>query len=289
MAVDFRLSHRGKQLALLTFEHVQAEGRIAPRLMLFFEARAADAATHLELHRLRVDVRLRNERLGVGELRDVVAQIYGYEGQLVVDLPLTQQALRYLAETDRANQVELFLDITGYARSRAEKQGSRGEIENPGAWTEVDLDRAQGTIRIPLSTWVSSVVEPTGTSRFVFLEVPIPQPPNGGWWEAAYGHLGAAERFYAEGRDAEVLQRCYAAFESVDGAPKGIFDRVADEKKRQRLNDSLREVKAFMHGGRHVAEAGPSDGEFAVDHRDAAFALAQTKVWLSYISRLLAD
>jgi hypothetical protein len=289
MAVDFYLECRGRKIALLSFEHVQAEGRVAPRLMLFFEARAADPSAHLELHRLRVEVRLKNERLGVGELQNAVAHVFSHESQLVVELPLTQQAVQFLAEQGRSNQIELFLDMTGFARFRTEGRGSRGEIENPGAWEDADVDREQGTIRIPLSTWISSVVEPTGTNRFVFLEVPIPKTPDRARWEVALGHLAAAEQFYAEGRDAEVLQRCYAAYESLDGAPKGIFDKVADEKKRQRLNESLKDVKGFMQGGRHVAEAGRSDGDFAVDHRDAAFALGQTKIWLSYIAHLAAD
>ncbi len=41
-----------------------------------------------------------------------------------------------------------------------------------------------------------------------------------------------------------------------------------------------------MHNGRHVSKAAQSERPCPVDHRDAAFALGQAKVWLSYISRV---
>lgn len=52
------------------------------------------------------------------------------------------------------------------------------------------------------------------------------------------------------------------------------------------MNEALLAVKTFMHAGRHVSKGGALIGGFAADHRDAAFALGQAKVWLSYVARL---
>jgi hypothetical protein len=39
------------------------------------------------------------------------------------------------------------------------------------------------------------------------------------------------------------LQRCYVAFDALEGAPKAIFGSVSDQAKRERLNEALRTAK----------------------------------------------
>jgi hypothetical protein len=146
---------------------------------------------------------------------------------------------------------------------------------------------AQAQHQIPRTEWVSRVIQPLGVDQFVFLEVAIPPAPERERWQRALAHLAEAEQLFRTGNDPEVLQRCYAAFEALEGAPTEIFEAVDDEEKRKQLNKALRSAKEYMHSGRHVAESGASEGAYSVDHRDASFALGQAKVWLSYISHLL--
>jgi hypothetical protein len=219
-------------------------------------------------------------------LREAVAHVYDHGSPIAVDLPLGLEAVRYAAEQARTTTVELFLDFTGFLRARTEASG-QGQSTDVSPWVEADIDRAQGRVSIPRSDWISRAIEPFGTERFVFLEVPIPPPPDLKKWESALTHLKDAERLFREGHDAEVMQRCFAAFESLGARPQAIFNAEPDERKRAQLNESLLATKKFLHAGRHVSGAEELDREFAVDHRDAAFALAQTKVWISYVAHLL--
>lgn len=92
-------------------------------------------------------------------------------------------------------------------------------------------------------------------------------------WERSLSHLVEAEQRFREGNDPEVLQRCYAAFEALEGAPKQILAALPDPEKRGQLDHALHAAREFMHSGRHVSKAEQLEGLFAVDHRDAAFAL----------------
>lgn len=72
----------------------------------------------------------------------------------------------------------------------------------------------------------------------------------------------------------------------MEGAPKNIFDGVADPGKRQALDKLLLQLVAFLHEGRHPSDTGAQQGQFPVDHRDAAFALAMSQFFLSYIAEV---
>jgi hypothetical protein len=43
----------------------------------------------------------------------------------------------------------------------------------------------------------------------------------------------------------------------------------------------------YLHLGRHAADGGPQQGEFPVDHGDAAFALNLAKLLLAHAARVL--
>jgi hypothetical protein len=125
----------------------------------------------------------------------------------------------------------------------------------------------------------------------VLLDLPLPPPPDLERWQASVDHLRAAERFYHDGNDPEVLHRCYAAFDALAGAPKNIFDGLAaaDPDKGEKVDKALLAFRNYLQAGRHVSPSGASEGEFPVDHRDSEFALSQTKAWLAYVARLLAN
>ena len=149
-----------------------------------------------------------------------------------------------------------------------------------------DIDPLRVTI--DQSSWISNVLPGLGYGQVRLLEIAFPPVPDKERWEKALKHVEQAENHFLHGNDPEVLQSCYAALESLEGAPKAIFDKVSDPQKRDHLNTVLKNTKDFMHAGRHVSREGERVGEFDTDRRDSDFALSQTKIWLVYIARLLA-
>jgi len=264
----------------LTFDSVRGEGRVAPRLVLSFSGRPVKEQTRVDVDQLRAEVWLETEMLGSGSMREVTAHLLHHGGNLQVVMPISRDVLRYVDDRLRADHLSLRIDLRAGARWRHESGGQVGE------WTDGDAF-SQATVVVTRSDWVMNVVAPLSIEEFVLIELPIPPPPDRERWAKSLGHLAEAEQFYHQGNDPEVLHRCYAAFEALAGAPKDIFALESDPDKRIRLDEALKYAKAYMHSGRHVSGASGQSGGFAVDHRDAAFALGQTKIWLSYIARLL--
>ena len=276
-------------LLRLRLDSVSAHGRVQPRLILDFQGETTGTNVHAEVHGLQVEVTSNGEYLGSGTQRNVVTDVYGHGSQVRVEVPINRAVIEFIDERLRgAADVQLKLEVQAYCRCRTEPPGPAGQATpEPGPWREVRIWPVQADLSIPRSEWIGRVVQPLGVEQYVFLEVALPPAPDRGRWEQALAHLVAAERLYREGNDPEVLQRCYAAFEALEGAPKAIFDTVPDPEKRDGLNEALRTAKEYMHNGRHVSKADQLEGAYPVDHRDAAFALGQAKLWLSYISRLL--
>jgi hypothetical protein len=274
----------------LRLDVVRAEGRVQPRLIFDFQGETKGTHVHAEIHALRVEVSSNGEYLGTGTQRNVVTDVFGYGSQVRIGVPITRAVIEYIDERLRgATDVQLRLEVQAYLRLRTETPAPLGQASpEPSPWHEVTVWPIQAELTVPRSDWIARVVQPLGLDQYVFLEITIPPVPERGRWEQALAHLAEAEQHYREGNDPEVLQRCYAAFEALDGAPKAIFDALPDIDKRDQLNAALRAAKEYMHSGRHVSKAGELEGTYPVDHRDAAFALGQAKLWLSYISRLLA-
>ncbi len=127
-----------------------------------------------------------------------------------------------------------------------------------------------------------------GLGSHVLMEMPVPVVPDRKRWEDALTHLARAEQQFASGNDPGVFQYCRAMIDSLEGYPKQIFSKLGDESKRQQIDELLNQTGKYFHAGRHVSKAGPQEGEFPVDHRDAEFALALAKFFLAYMAKLLS-
>ncbi len=287
MATTINLNEGVRPALRLRVDGMSGYGRVQPRLIVDFEAQTTQSDQHAEIHAFRLDVSSAGEYLGSGVPHNLVTDVWSWGSQLRVEVPISRAVIDYVDQR-REPSIGFMLDVQSFFRIRNEQQALPGqEAPAPGAWREVKVPNAQTPLTIPRTEWVSRVVEPLGVEQFVFLELAIPPTPDRERWQSALAHLAEAEHFYQLGNDPEVLQRCYAAFEALEGAPTRVFEAVDDEPKRKQLNDALRTAKDFMHEGRHVSKSGASEGAYAVDHRDAAFALGQAKVWLTYLSRLL--
>jgi hypothetical protein len=155
--------------------------------------------------------------------------------------------------------------------------------EDAGAWDDTHHGGMGLEVEIPRSTWVKEVLEPIGTSRYIWMELLIPTLPTGRKWLKVQEHLEKAEARDHEGADPDVLRHCHDALSALSPrSPKTILPAVADQDKKDKLDRALQDFRAFLQNGRHPQQTGGYD----VDHRDAQFALAMTKVWLTYIARL---
>jgi hypothetical protein len=157
----------------------------------------------------------------------------------------------------------------------------------PGKWFLAPIQDVNLVIGVARSDWLKNVLEPVGFGNYILMEMPVPAVPDRKRWENALAHLTQAEQQFALGNDPGVFQYCRAMIESLEGYPKQIFAALGDEEKRQKVDALLDQAGKYFHAGRHVSKAGPQEGEFPVDHRDAEFALALAKFFLAYIAKLL--
>jgi hypothetical protein len=248
MATDFWLQYRSTlTIATLDFEQLVGEGRFAPRLVFNFESRAFKPYREAEVLQLRSDVRFGNQLVGTATLREVVHVYEDSGAQLILDAPISREALAYVDEQARTADVQLELSFRGYARATQSPSGTPADAI---AWEYFDLHSGQGNVRMPKSDWITRVLEPLGPPSHVLLDLPLPEPPDRARWQKSLDHIAEADRLFHDGRDAEVLARCHAALEAIEGAPLVIFDGVADPEKRKQLNAALAGFKAFLNSGR---------------------------------------
>jgi hypothetical protein len=284
MAPNFDLIAWDDQMhALVRFGYVAVNGtgQVAPRLAFTFEARVLIPNIELELDEVVVDVSLENELLGRGGLREPGYPLFSHEAHVALEVPISRTALNFASSRMGSAALTLALTFRGIVRSKASGHS------NPSAWEHRRLfSREPSHLSIPRSTWYDSVVKPLGGDSYVFLEVPIPPLPAGAMWRKAQTHLAEAEKHLHSGNDAEVLQRCYAVLASLGADPRKVLAKMGDSAKRTYFDAALKAFRNLTQSGRHVAKEGGSEGDYEVDHRDAEFVLAQTKIWLTYIARL---
>ena len=277
------LSWGSMTLVQLEDQAVGALGRVTPRLLLTMQANSTDPGLVGRMLALRVDVTFKNELLGWGEVpasqHEIRSQRSGSLPSL--EVPLTPAALAFLQDEVRDDDLSLTLAFNGLFHV----------TEAPATLRMVSVGSilplsGRGSLTVPHSDWVKKILAPLGVGDYMLMVLHVPPPSADGGLRSALRHLRAAEAFYADGKDGAVLQSCHAAFESFPGWPKAIFDKLPNQEKGEFLDKLLKESKGFMNAGRHVVQDGGLAGEFDVEHRDSLFALALTKVWLTYLSRL---
>jgi hypothetical protein len=247
----------------------------------------------VQVVQLSADVLIANERVGSGSVREAGRFINYIESPLTLEVPVDRRAINFLQGEFREHTMHLGLNWRGLARVRHEgfEQETFGPPVPAGDWHLVPFDTGSGTMSASVSRtdWVKGVLEPLGFGSFLLLELPIPSTPNAGEWDAALSHLKTAEEQYHQGNDPGVFHSCFAAFERFRGDAASAFPTISDEEKRKKINDLLAKLNAFFNSGRHTSKSGPQAGFFAVDHRDSEAALAMSKVFLTYIAKILAD
>jgi hypothetical protein len=166
------------------------------------------------------EVRLGTELLGWATLREPAQHVLHRGTPVVLDCPLSQEAIRYVDDHVSGAQVELMLEVRGDVRYRTESGPEILRSEDEG-WRAVDVRSGQNYVHVPRSQWLNRVVEPLGMNRYVLMELAIPEPPERGKWEHALAHLDQAEKLYREGNDSEVLGAVLCGLRGPRGCPQG--------------------------------------------------------------------
>ncbi len=281
----------GKTILSLSFSRVTGESRVQPRIVFTLDGRVPPDPQVLrgfdvDVRTLRVDVVCDTERIGSGESRVLGTWLSLHAPiPIQVEVPVTPAAIAYVSEIARGDEISFNLLLQVVLRYRQ----SADPGSEPGPWDEMSHGGTSMQVSIPRPLWVKQVLAPIGTDRYVFLELPIPPAPAGQRWQAALEHVARAEARFHEGYDADVLRHCHDALAALSPKdPTRIVPSIADDAKRNQLNETLHEFRDLLHRGRHPLKTGEDAGRYDVDHRDASFALAATKVWLTYLARLEA-
>lgn len=295
MATSASFAFGGRHQITVAYKDIRGEGHIYPRAVVGFEVRVhpygpAIEPRDVEIDRLIADLRCGDDLIGRGEAREYGSTIsVNSDGRLEVEVPLNPAAMRHVGETVRGARIHLRVIVRIAFRYRIPARfAPTGEQESSaGQWEEMrNVGAPALDVEIPRSTWVHDVLEQIGTLNYVWLEMPIPPLPAGGMWQKVQEHLARAEARDHEGADPDVLRCCHDAIAALSPSnPKALVPAMSDPAKREKVDAALLAFRNFLQSGRHPQASGEQAGGYDVDHRDAQFALAMTKVWLTYLAR----
>jgi len=288
MSAKINLGHGRFAFVLVeATENVQGLGVVYPRVR--FELRLhtnRDYETNAEIHYLRLRVKFQGEVLGEGIAHGNFFDVH--DRTLHVEVPMGRAALEFVNENLQGDRVDLTLSLEGWMRTKYEVDDDNAAYDPPpGEWsfgTFGENETANINFQIARSEWFKRVLEPLGSYEYLLTEVPLLKAQLVGSLQPALRQLKEAERYFAQGDDAAVFFYCRGMLEAIPGAPKQIFKGMIDSKKAERLDELALAAKKYYDGGRHVATDGEQEGDFAVNHREALFALNLAKVLLAEIS-----
>jgi hypothetical protein len=274
--------------ALLDPQAVHGRGAVAPRLAFQFNARTSRERMEVQIHFMHGELLLGDERLGQGTLTGVRLAPSDY--QLTLEVPISRVALEYIDRSAVGASLDVALRLSGWllARDSNDDGPAYSSRPQPDEWAFENFGQASEArlrFQIARSDWFSKVLEPIGTTEYICTEIALPRADSE--LRKAANHLQAAERALREGHDPQVFLNCRGAFESLPGAPKSVLENLESEQEREKLDGLMLAAGNYFHLGRHIAEDGPREGEFGVDHADAAFALNLAKLVLAQTARVL--
>lgn len=276
-------------LGWVTVEPVSifGSGTVVPRLRCTLRARTVRDSMDAQLQLMRGRLFFEQELLGEGT--ETGAYVGSSGTQLTIDIPVSRAALDYVTANIEGPAFNLRLELAGWMRVRRHQNSPVVADPPVGEWGYEGFGHsslAHLVLDIPRSDWFSRVLGPISSTDYVMLEFALPRGA-GTSISSAITQLREAERAHAAGDDAAVFLRCKGAIEALPGHPKQIFQHVANQTKAKRVDAILLELSNYLNGGRHVAKEGTQQGDFPVDHRDAAYALALTKLLIAQTGTLL--
>ena len=295
MRGSFTVSDFHRTASKLELNELGASGVLNPRLNFYGEVSLTPEVKEV---RLEVSLRLeyRNELIGESKpLRETVDQD---DKNVSFEIVTSQRLLRHITDglpsSQSSFQIDARLQGLGwyYLKPIDERANGyqTGDDPEPGEWKYFELRSEKQLITIERSEWYGKVLAQTKSEQYRFLEIALPRSDStlAQEWGKTVEHLQKAERAYAVGDDAAVFSYLNGAREALPGTIQRICDGIHDTHKKKAVNELLAKVGAYIHSGRHVAQTGPEDGKFPVDHMDAAFAIDLMRTVLSHLSLILS-
>jgi len=144
---------------------------------------------------------------------------------------------------------------------------------------------------VPRSHWADEVLSRWGLSDVRIVEIRFPKSEAGKDFRAAYSHVEAAEKLFANGQYKQVLAELYSCFEGLAksmnlGKPdQQFFAELLGElhpTKKESAKRALDNLCDFLHLGRHEAKEAPE--AFGISRSEARFALIVSQAVLEYIT-----
>jgi hypothetical protein len=275
-------------------EQVTARGTVRPRLFITLYAGTTREKRFVDIHLLRGTLIFENEQLGEGFITGL--KLNYVDRPLTLEVPISREALQYVTDRATGERIDFILELSGwmevFRELTADDPAYAGESPAPGERGFIPVGgggHGQVRMQIARSDWFTQVMEPVGTLSYVVTEIPLPKGAATTVFQPVLGHLREAERSYATGSDAAVFFHCRAALEALHpGSPKDTFSQLPDPDLAECMNALMKESVDYLHRGRHTQKEGEQRGEFPVDHADALFALAMTRLLIAQSSRLLS-
>jgi len=269
---------------------IYAHGEVLPRLCIELKLRTPRERVKAEIHFLRLQVQYAGEVLAEGTSSGDFVDFY--DRRVIVESPIGRRALEFVNERLVADRVDLTLLLSGWMRIHYDPEdGESLPVDLPAdGWTFTTFgmnSTASIMLQVPRGEWFKQVIEPVGTIEYVLTEIPLLKGGVGVALEKSYKQLQEAERHWATGNDPSVFFHCKGAIEALPGWPQRIFDPLVDQTKAKYLDRLVHSAKNYFDHGRHIAQSGLQEGEFPVDHQEAQFALALTKVLLAEVGGAL--
>ncbi len=306
-----RLNAHNTTWARLYFGGMQARGKLQPRLIVHCYADAPQEGTRAQIIHLNATLSMgrEGETLSYGSTTSYGLRFRTERLPLDFEFPLTREVSEYMQAHFREHAEHFHLHFEGLLRVRDDRPLSEEDQQQLADWDErlygarpltrgewyflpisrdtSDYRNGNLSVEVHRGTWNDRVLRPLGYGEHIVLDIPIPKAPDESLYQKALGHLREAQTRYERGDDPGVFSSCRAVFESIVQDPRRILEQVEDDDKRQKVDELLKQANAYFHAGRHVSKSGPQQGEFAVDHRDAEFALGMAKMFFGYTAKLL--
>ena len=266
----------------VAYDGIGAEGTLLPCIALRLEFRSTGDGVAIEIHRLACTLWFEQERVSIA---DVPALRVGASPTMAtLTFPVSDRVLSSIADRARGDDLAFRVTFEGLLRGRwdAERTAMIKPEFPDGEWGFFFPSPARLEFSVPRSEWLSKVLGPLTKTRFVGLEIGLPNV-GGTAFAPSMDRLRDAEESYALGNDAGVFAHCRGAIEALPGYPHQIVEAITSKRKRDATNALIKEAGLYLQLGRHVSREGSDTGEFPVDHRDASLALNMTRLVVAHV------
>jgi len=198
-------------------------------------------------------------------------------------VPLDRLRVEHFEKARAGNDARFQVGITALVSSSGEP---KFEVAHPSS--------GQLEVIVPRSLWIDNVLSHWNLSKTKVIEITFSDGATGEKFRNAYVRVEQAEKQFASGEYKQTLTTLRMAFEGLakesgfPSAGKDFFESLfvtVHPDKKEKARDTLTGIYRFLHLGPHEQANQPnSNGEPAINRRDAHFALILTQAAFGYMT-----